>query len=78
MHPAAQASGVGPQQRVYMPHITAKTLAQQLQQMIAAFEEAVGVEVPTMDQVQVAFNKYQQAGAEGRRGVNSHWTRATR
>ena len=58
--------GVGPQQRVYMPHITAKTLAQQLQQMIAAFEEAVGVEVPTMDQVQVAFNKYQQAGAEGR------------
>ena len=53
--------GVGPQQRVYMSHIAAKTLAQQLQQMIAAFEAAAGFEVPTMDQVQVAFNEYQRA-----------------
>ncbi len=53
--------GVGPQQRVYMSHIAAKTLAQQLQQMITAFEAAAGFEVPTMDQVQMAFNEYQRA-----------------
>jgi len=57
-------AGVGPQQRVYMSHIAAKTLAQQLQQMIAAFEAAAGFEVPTMNQVQVAFNEYQQAGTK--------------
>ena len=60
--------GVGPQQRVYMSHVMAKSLAQKLQQMIDYLETATGFKVPTTDQVQAAVDEYRQAGAEGREG----------
>ena len=58
--------GVGPRQEVYMSYIVAKTLAQQLQQMIAVFEAAVGFEVPTMDRVQIALDEHRRAKGKGR------------